>query len=99
MMHVLALELELRLVDVHSLKAKRATIKPIVEGARRRFGVASAEIGAQDVWKSTVLGFAAVSGSSIHATDVIDQVERFAWSFPEVEVVAAHRGWLEMEDH
>jgi uncharacterized protein YlxP (DUF503 family) len=27
--------------------------------------------------------------------DVLDRVERFVWSFPEVEVVTAERRWLE----
>lgn len=94
-MHVLALELALRLANTHSLKAKRAAIKPIVEGARRRFGVASAEVGSQDSWGKARLGFASVSGTARQATEVIDKVERFAWSFPEVEVLSAERSWLE----
>jgi uncharacterized protein YlxP (DUF503 family) len=37
---------------------------------------------------------AAVSGSVRHAGEVLDAVERFVWSFPEVEVTACRRGWL-----
>jgi uncharacterized protein len=94
-MHVLAIRIELRLPDVRSLKAKRAVVRPIVDGARRRFAVASAEVGAQDVWRRAELGFAAVSSSARHVTEVVDQVERFVWSFPEVEVVSASRSWSE----
>jgi len=94
-MHVLALRMELRLPAADSLKAKRSTITPILEGARRRYQVAAAEIEDQDTWNRAVLGFTAVSGSAAHTETVIDQVDRFVWSFPEVEVVDAARSWLE----
>ncbi len=94
-MHVLALELELHLEEVASLKVKRSIIKPIVEGARRRYSVASSEVGHADAWDRSSLGFATVSGSARQATDVIDAVERFVWSFPEVAVVATSRQWTE----
>ena len=36
-----------------------------------------------------------VANSQHHATDVIDEVERFVWSHPEVEVLNTERRWLE----
>ena len=36
---------DLLLGDVHSLKEKRAVVKPIVAELRRRFAVAAAEVG------------------------------------------------------
>jgi uncharacterized protein len=62
-------------------------LRPILEGARRRFQVASAEVDHQDRWQRAILGFAAVSGDAGHVRDVLLQVERFVWSFPEVEVL------------
>jgi uncharacterized protein YlxP (DUF503 family) len=50
--------------------------------------VAAAEVGFQDKWQRALLGIAAVSGESRHVTDVLTKVERFVWSFPEVEVLA-----------
>lgn len=94
-MHVLALRVELRIPVADSLKAKRSAITPIIEGARRRYQVAASEIEAQDTWTYAALGFVAVSGSAGHTTEVIDEVERFVWSFPEVEVVDTLRSWLE----
>jgi uncharacterized protein YlxP (DUF503 family) len=41
-----------------------------------------------------VVGVAVVSGSARHAQEVLDAVERFVWSFPEVEVIASDRDWL-----
>jgi uncharacterized protein YlxP (DUF503 family) len=96
-MVVAALAFELHLPDVHSLKEKRAVVRPIVDGARRRFGVSAAEVDHQDRWQHATLGFAVVSGSATHAREVLDAAERFVWSFPEVEVVDATRSWVETE--
>lgn len=93
-MYVLAVEVELRIPHAHSLKDKRQVVKPILEGARRRLGVAAAETGRQDSWQRATLGFAIVGSSVGQAEDVIDDVERFVWSRAEVEVVSAERAWL-----
>ena len=50
----------------HSLKDKRAVVRPIVEGSRHRFGVAAAEVGKQDRWQATELAFAAVASTAGH---------------------------------
>jgi uncharacterized protein YlxP (DUF503 family) len=97
-MHVLSLRMDLHLPGAHSLKEKRAILQPILEGARRRYAVAAAEVEYQDLWQRSALGMAAVSGSAGHARMVIDAAERFVWSFPEVEVVGTHRGWSDGED-
>jgi uncharacterized protein len=94
-MFVLALRVELHLPEVRSLKAKRAVIKPIVEGAHRRYRVAAAEVEHQDRWQRAALGFAVVSGTASHAEEVLDEVERFVWSFPEVQVLQVTRSWIE----
>jgi uncharacterized protein YlxP (DUF503 family) len=89
---------DLRIPAVHSLKEKRAVIKPILDGARNRYRVAAAEVGAQDLWQRTRVGVAAVAATPSHVTEVLDEVERFVWSFPEVEVISAERGWVDMEE-
>jgi uncharacterized protein YlxP (DUF503 family) len=87
--------MHLRLRDVHSLKEKRSVVRPIIEGAQRRFAVAAAEVGHQDSLREATVGMAVVSGQAGHAGRILDSVERFVWSFPEVEVLAAERNWLE----
>jgi uncharacterized protein YlxP (DUF503 family) len=97
-LHSCSLAVDLRIPASHSLKAKRAVVKRLVEGARSRFGVASAEVGHQDQWQRSELGFAAVSGSPGQVSDVLDSVERFIFSDPEVEVVSTERTWTETGD-
>ncbi len=92
---MLALEIELRIPDARSLKEKRQVVKSLVEAPRRRFGVASAEVGDLDAHHLAVLGYVTVSGSPAHAEQVVDSVESFVWSHPQVEVVDTRRVWLE----
>jgi uncharacterized protein YlxP (DUF503 family) len=80
------------------LKDKRSAIKPIIEGARRRYAVAAAEVDHQNSWQLATIGMAAVSGTAGHAKSVLDAAERFVWSFPEIEVTSTHRGWASDTD-
>ncbi len=73
-------------------------VRPVVEGARRRFNVAAAEVSHQDSWQRAAVGFACVSGTRSHAVQVIDSVERFVWSFPEVEVLSTIRRVCDSEE-
>jgi uncharacterized protein YlxP (DUF503 family) len=90
---VLTLELHLPLST--SLKDKRSVLKPVLEGSRTRFGVAAAEVDHQDLRQRSVVAFAAVAGSPAHVGEVLDAVERFVWSRPDVEVVEADRTWMD----
>src|SRR5258706_11448981 len=94
-MFVLAFEVDVHINESRSLKAKRGVIKAILEGARHRYSVAAAEVGFQDQWQRALLGFATVSSSHHHAVDVVDELERFVWSHPEIEVVTTERRWVE----
>ncbi|MHB1536251.1 MAG: DUF503 domain-containing protein [Acidimicrobiales bacterium] len=93
--HVASLTIDLHLRAVHSLKEKRAVIRPILEGCRRRFSVAAAEVDFQDRWQRAAIAVAAVSGSATQVRTTLDAVERFVWSFPEVEVSGCRLDWME----
>jgi hypothetical protein len=92
-----AVVFELFIPDCHTLKQKRAVIRPIVDGLHRRFRVASAEVGHLDKWQRADVGVGVVSGTERHVLEVLDDVERFVWSFPEIEVLAQRRTWLDVE--
>ena len=86
---------ELFIPDCRTLKQKRSVVRPIVEGLQRRYRVASAEVGQQEKWQRADIAAAVVSGSAGHAEEVLAEVERFVWSFPEVEVLHERRTWVE----
>jgi hypothetical protein len=95
MMHACALAMELRIPASGSLKSKRTVIKHLVMTSKARFGVAAAEVGYQEKWQRSELGFAAVADSQAHVEELLDSVERFVWSHPEIEVLGSGRTWLE----
>lgn len=97
-MFAAVLTLDLHIPHADSLKAKRATITPILAGARRRYEVAASEVDRQDRLGSSRLAFASVSGTLSQVTETLDAVERFVWSFPEIEVSHAWRNWLDNEE-
>ncbi len=72
-------------------------IRPMLDGSRHRFGVAAAEVADHDRWQRAQLGMAAVSATASHLEALLDSVERFVWSFPEAEVIAIERTWLEVD--
>jgi uncharacterized protein YlxP (DUF503 family) len=86
--------LELHIPTSRSLKEKRAVLRPIVEGLRHRFQISVAEVGYQDKWQRALVGMAVVSDSYGHAVEVVDTVERWVWSKPEVEVTRFEREWV-----
>ena len=73
-------------------------IQPILEGCRRRFGVAASEVDHQDLWQRATIAVATVSGSPLKVAQVLEAVERFVWSFPDIEVGTVRRCWLNPDD-
>ena len=94
-MFVLAYEVELHVGASQSLKDKRQVVKSMLDGARRRYGVSASEVGFQDQWQRARLGFAVVASTEGLASEIIDKVDRFVWSHPELDVLATDRRWLE----
>jgi uncharacterized protein YlxP (DUF503 family) len=86
---------ELHLPTSGSLKAKRAELRPILDGVRHKFKISAAEVDHQDTWQRAALGFAVVSSSGAQVASILDEVERYVWSRPGVEVLDARRGWME----
>ncbi|MEU5852786.1 MULTISPECIES: DUF503 domain-containing protein [Saccharopolyspora] len=97
-MYVGVLELDVLLGDVHSLKQKRAVVRPVVAELRRRFEVAVAEAGNQDLHRRALLGVAAVSGDAAHVREVLEACERLVAARPELELLSARQRMLGPED-
>jgi uncharacterized protein YlxP (DUF503 family) len=54
-----------------------------------------AEVDHQDQWQRAGVGVAAVASSPPHVADILDEVERWVWSNPDVQVLSIDRSWLE----
>ena len=94
-MHVVAVEVEIRIPTSQSLKDRRQVVRSLLDGARRRFEVSAAEVGGQDTWQLATLGFAVVSSDARVADDTVDAIDRFIWSHPDIEVLGVEVRWHE----
>jgi uncharacterized protein YlxP (DUF503 family) len=96
--YVGALELDVLLGDVHSLKQKRSVIRPIVAELRRKFDVSAAEAGHLDLHRRALIGVAAVAADAEHVRDLLDTCERLVAGRPELELLSARHRLLGPED-
>jgi uncharacterized protein len=82
------LEFDLLLGDVHSLKAKRSVIRPIVAELIRRFSVSAAETGDQDLHRRAGIGLSAVAGERHHVVA----------ARPGIDLLSVRRGLVRSDD-
>ena len=85
-MKAAALKFELHIPDSHSLKEKRAVIRPLVEGLRRQLSVSVSEVEHQDTWQRVGLGIAIVAPDGGRLESLIERVRRYVGDNLEVEV-------------
>ena len=90
-MWVGALEFDLLLGDVHSLKEKRSVVRPLIADVRKRFDLSVAEVDHLELHRRAGVGVAAVSPDRAHLVDVLDAVERLVAFRPEVELLSVRR--------
>ena len=76
---------------VHSLKEKRMVVNSIVTKAQHKFNLSIAEIDAQDMHKTIVLGMACVAGTVKLADSIIDTVITFIEAHTEAEITDIQR--------
>ena len=93
-MYVGALELDVLLGDVHSLKEKRSLVRPVVAELRRKFEVAAAEAGHLDLHRRALIGVTCVAADHDHTVAVLDRCERFVAARPEMELLSARHRML-----
>ena len=97
-MYVGALELDVLLGDVGSLKQKRSLVRPVVAELRRRYEVAVAEAGHLDLHRRAMFGVSCVAADAGHVIEVLDQCERWVAARPELELLSARRRLLGPHD-
>lgn len=97
-MYAGTLALDIRLGDVHSLKEKRAVVRPIVAELQRRFSVAAAEAGHLDLYRRALVGVAVVAADAAHCVEVLEACERLVAGRPEIELLSSRRQLIGEED-
>ena len=79
--------LKLVIYESNSLKDKRHIIKSIISRVQSRFNVSIAEVGLNDSWQTSIIGFACVTNDTNHANRIISNVLNFIDGDSRVEIV------------
>jgi uncharacterized protein YlxP (DUF503 family) len=91
------LECDLLLGAVHSLKQKRAVLRPVL-ARLKRLEVSVAEIGDADLHRRALVGVAVVSGDPRVVRRVLDDAERIVAGEVAVELLEVRRRIVGPED-
>jgi uncharacterized protein len=67
----------LRLPENMDLKGKRMVVKSIIARVKNRFEVSAAEVGDNDSWQYSLIGFCCISNDKRHCNEVISKVIHF----------------------
>ncbi|HSH36101.1 DUF503 domain-containing protein [Schnuerera sp.] len=79
--------IKIMIYESNSLKDKRHIIKSIMGRVQSRFNVSIAEIGLNDSWRTSIIGFACVTNDTSHANQSISKVLKFIDGDNRVEII------------
>jgi uncharacterized protein YlxP (DUF503 family) len=96
-MFVGILECDVLLGDVHSLKQKRAVLRPLL-ARLRRLEISVAEVGDADLHRRARIGLAAVSGDASVVGRVMDECERLVADDVELQLLSVRRRLVGPDD-
>lgn len=92
------IEFDLLLGDVHSLKEKRAVLRPVLAELRRVTEASVAEVGDQDLHRRAAIGVGVVASGADRVTEVLDRAERLVASRPDITLLSARRRFRRSDD-
>lgn len=79
--------IKLMLYESNSLKDKRHIIKSVMGQIQSRFNVSIAEVGLNDSWKTSIIGFSCVTNDTGHANKTISKILKFIDGDSRVEII------------
>lgn len=85
------LQIVLHIPQSRSLKSKRQVVKGIIERLKNRYNISIAEVADNDLWQRATLGIAVVANEGRFIDQVLESVENYIASNPEVIIVDSQR--------
>ncbi|AXI09120.1 DUF503 family protein [Oceanobacillus sp. 143] len=82
---ILFAEVECKLYEGNSLKAKRSVIKRLLAKLRNDYNLSVTELDYHDLWQRTKIGIVTISTDLSHAEQRIQKTLHVIDSFPELE--------------
>lgn len=83
------LQLDLRLHGPQSLKQKRGVIQKLLARCRNHFPASCAEVGHQELWQRSLLGFAVISTSEQVVAPILTRIEDEVLASGELDLIHA----------
>lgn len=83
------LQLDLWLHAPQNLKEKRGMVQRLLSRCRNHYPVSCAEVGHQDLWQRTLLGFAVVSSAEQIVAPILERLEKEVISGGEIDLIGA----------
>jgi len=93
-----AMELDILLGDMASLKQKRSVVRPLVADLHRTYAVSVAEVAHTDLHRWAGIGVAMASADRQHLVEVLDALERSVAGRPEIDLLSVHRSIRTIDD-
>jgi uncharacterized protein len=92
------IEFDVLLGDVHSLKEKRAVLRPILADLRRTTEASVAEVGEQELHRRAAIGVGVVASGADRVSEVLDRAERLVAERPDITLLSARRRMRRSDD-
>ncbi|NLX62301.1 MAG: DUF503 domain-containing protein [Tissierellia bacterium] len=86
-MRVGTCEVKIMIFESNSLKEKRQIVKSIIGKIQSKFKVSVAEVGLNDSWKTSIIGFACVTNDAVFANQIIYRIIEFIDGDSRVEIL------------
>jgi len=90
-MIICSCEIELLIYEANSLKEKRQVIKSIIQRIKTKFNASVAEVGYNELWNRSVIGFAVVSNNKSLCVESIDKIILFVDNDERVEILNCYK--------
>lgn len=84
-------EIELLIYEANSLKEKRQVIKSIIQRIKSKFNASVAEVGYNELWNRSLIGFAVVSNNKSMCQESIDKIIAFVDYDDRVEILNCYK--------
>ena len=86
-MNVLTIKIKLYAPWVHSLKEKRMIVKSILGKVKNKFNVSVAEVDAQDIHQTIIIGVASIVAHQAQADSMEEEILRFVEENTDAEIL------------
>lgn len=86
-MFVAVVSVDIQIGDKNSLKEKRKILRGVLDRVKNKFNVSVAEVGYNDLWQRTLIGFSVVSNDKAHVNSSADKIMDFLYSIPDINII------------